>query len=98
MSEVLSSVADWEAKWQTGPDMEIATDTGPIEYTPLAPALRQLEALLQENDTEAVQLIGDIRERPSDPRWRAELDQLEALIGRYNFEGALAFLQTLMEA
>jgi CheY-like chemotaxis protein/GAF domain-containing protein/two-component sensor histidine kinase len=98
MREVVSSIASLECEGQSCQEGEVAEEIPPADPAAVAPALRRLEKLLAENDTEAVQLITDIAAQAWEKGLRAELKRLEALISRYDFDGALAVLGRLIEA
>ncbi len=53
------------------------------------PLFQELAALLQEDDTNTALCLEQLKEKLKGTSVIKELDQLEQLIGQYDFEGAL---------
>ncbi len=78
-----------------------AAASPPVQAAPaldtetLSSRLARLRELLEDDDTEAAELLEDLVAQPALQRHRSELEQLSAWIDEFDFEQALDTLDSL---
>ncbi len=86
----------------TEADDSVQTDGGGgdevVDKSKVEPILRKLAALLDEDDMDALELMGNLKELLKASSALTDLKKLEGFIGKYDFEGALEVLSVIAKS
>ncbi len=69
-----------------------------IDKSKVEPVLKELAALLDDDDMDALKLMGNLREHLKTSSALDDLKKLEGFIGKYDFEGALEVLNVIAQS
>ena len=93
---VLSSIAALEAPEKGWVPSE-GESGKPVDFFKVVSMLQEIEGLLKRNDFQASAYLESLRETLRGSETQGELDRLERLVARYDFQGALEVLPRISE-
>ena len=89
LERVMTSIATLEDQTR------ISETAKPVDLAAVKPELERLRALLEDDDSEATEVMDDLQSRLSGSGLESGLKEIEEAVGDYDFEAALAHLETL---
>ncbi len=93
LEQVFSAIESLEVKQAESPAVvDTVESEKPMDSSKIASIIEKLKELLEDDDSEATRCLSSLKEELKGSNFQIELDQMEHLIGGYDFEGALEVL------